>query len=74
MFNLHLDCYFWVLKQTTSRKFLLSKVEGTPTKENPKSEYRNPKQTGDPINPKSEKFPNPEVDLRLFGIFGVSII
>jgi hypothetical protein len=43
-------------------------------KKNPKSEYRNPKQTGDLINPKLEKSSNPEADLDLFGIFGVSNI
>jgi hypothetical protein len=35
-------------------------------KENPKSEYRNPKQTGNPVSSKLEKFSNPEADLGLF--------
>jgi hypothetical protein len=39
------------------------------TNQNPKSEYPNPKQTGSPINPKLEKFSNPEADLGLFRIF-----
>jgi len=39
-----------MVRQTTSTKFIaprpvLSKAEGTPTGKNPKSEYRNPKQT-----------------------------
>jgi len=34
----------------------------TSLKQNPKSEYRNPKQTNSQINPKSKKFQNPEFD------------
>jgi hypothetical protein len=72
MFNLHLD----FLLQGSQNKMTLRKLLAPirQRKKNPKSEYRNPKQTGDLINPKLEKLSNPEADLDLFGIFGVSNI
>jgi len=53
-----LDTYLGNVEPNDSRKIDLAKA---PVKQNPKSEYRNPKQTEAKINPKfgKSKTPNP---------------
>jgi|Tabmets5t2r1_1033131.scaffolds.fasta_scaffold295031_1 hypothetical protein len=62
---------FQMLNKAVARK--IYRATG-PTEQNSKSEYRNPKQAGNPITLKSRKRPNPEADLGPSGIFSVSII
>jgi cholesterol transport system auxiliary component len=52
-----------MLNKTISRKFSRQAT----IKTNPKSEYRNPKQTGSQINPKLEKIQNLQSESDLFG-------
>jgi len=68
-----LDTYLRNVEQNDSRKIYRAK---TPMEQNPKSEYRNPKQTQRQINLKSGKSEtvNPKeacLELYLFGSFGI---
>jgi len=62
-----LDTYLFGVQHYDSNKDNCAK---TILKQNPKPEYRNPKQTGGQTNPKSEKIQNAKSESSLFGILG----